>query len=633
MNNRNVCYLLNTIAPCFVKEFKDAALEYICLNLEDLLANGYVHFPPMCAITHLTLYRLLKDLDGDLLGELDAVCHDNQMSCFPISRGRNTSEYILEKYPELVALMERDKQRQIDSMKLQSRMDRMDTDDTKQRQTSLQKPPTTPKAKATPSKDMSNVTSSPVLKSKQSISDLMFQMDEEATLSSGDTSKGKAAMRSPKPTDVTESPVLGSSLVEGDSFGERSYLDGQMLSSLPDNSLLAESPTESRAGRKKSVNINLSSPPNTTSSSAAPWGSRSPMMPAKKDLKDIMEETSETRVSNLSLGMSRARDTPARKESTNGPNGANSANTNAAGNFTPKLSQKERKKLQQQQARERLATEKKAKEGPQNPWKLPSPSPAGPAPITKPDKSSITQDNRSHDNGQNSPLPQKPAMTLRQTVAGSPKPGIPQNRKTSGTLAPSVPGTTQSNTDLPPTPPSQQQQQPAPIHSVRHIPRRERATSASAGSLPLAAILMQQQTEKDEIREAATAKHNLQEIQQEQEFQEWWDKESKRVQGIPDEQDDTSGDKNKGGGRNSGRGGSSSRRGHHHGGKKRGGGGGGAATVNNGKDKASPSSLTQQLSRQRTDAQSTGQSSPNPRRGGGDGRGGFRGRGKERSRT
>lgn len=40
VNNRNVCYLLNGIAPCFVKEFKDAALEYICLNLEDLLANG-----------------------------------------------------------------------------------------------------------------------------------------------------------------------------------------------------------------------------------------------------------------------------------------------------------------------------------------------------------------------------------------------------------------------------------------------------------------------------------------------------------------------------------------------------------------------------------------------------------------
>lgn len=40
VNTRNVCYLLNSISSCYVKEFKDSALEYICLNLEDLLANG-----------------------------------------------------------------------------------------------------------------------------------------------------------------------------------------------------------------------------------------------------------------------------------------------------------------------------------------------------------------------------------------------------------------------------------------------------------------------------------------------------------------------------------------------------------------------------------------------------------------
>lgn len=572
----------------------------------------------------------MEDLDGDLLNELDVVCHDNQMACFPISRGRNTEDYIFEKYPELVALMERDKQRQIDSMKLQSRMNRDDTHDTKQRQTSSEKPSTTPKAKGTSAKEMPNVVSSPVLKSKQSISDLMFQMDEEATLSPGDTSKGKAAMHSPKPVDVTESPILGSSLVEGDSFGDQSYLDGQIISSLPDNNSLAESPTEARAGRKKSVNINLSTPPNTTSSSAAPWGSRSPMMPAKKDLKDIMEEASETRVSNLSLGMSKSIESPARKESISGSGGT--SNVNGTGNFTPKLSQKERKRLQQQQAQERLTTEQKAKEGPQNPWKLPSPSPAGPAPIPKPENSSRGQD--SQNNSHKATLPQRPAMTLRQTVAGSPKPGIPQSRKISGNLPPSAPGVTQPNTNLPPTPPShhQQQQQPAPIHSVRHIPRPEPAASSSAGSLPLAAILMQQQTEKDEIREAATAKHNLQEIQQEQEFQEWWDKESKRVQGIPEEQDDDAGhDKNKTGGRNSGRGSSNSRRGNHHGNKRRGGGGGTAG--NNGKDKTGSSSLTQQLSRPRPDLPPTGPSSPNPRRAGGDGRGGSRGRGKERARV
>ena len=39
VNTRNVCQLLNAVAPCSVTEFKDAALEYICLNLEGLLEN------------------------------------------------------------------------------------------------------------------------------------------------------------------------------------------------------------------------------------------------------------------------------------------------------------------------------------------------------------------------------------------------------------------------------------------------------------------------------------------------------------------------------------------------------------------------------------------------------------------
>ena len=41
VNTRNVCQLLNAVAPCSVTEFKKAALEYICLNLEDMLENQY----------------------------------------------------------------------------------------------------------------------------------------------------------------------------------------------------------------------------------------------------------------------------------------------------------------------------------------------------------------------------------------------------------------------------------------------------------------------------------------------------------------------------------------------------------------------------------------------------------------
>lgn len=44
-------------------------------------------------------------------------------------------------------------------------------------------------------------------------------------------------------------------------------------------------------------------------------------------------------------------------------------------------------------------------------------------------------------------------------------------------------------------------------------------------------ILFQQQAEKEAIREAAAAR-SLQDIQAEQEFQEWWDKEAKRLQEL-----------------------------------------------------------------------------------------------------
>lgn len=42
VNTRNICHLLNDIAPCAVSEFKDAGLEYVCLQLETMLDNQYV---------------------------------------------------------------------------------------------------------------------------------------------------------------------------------------------------------------------------------------------------------------------------------------------------------------------------------------------------------------------------------------------------------------------------------------------------------------------------------------------------------------------------------------------------------------------------------------------------------------
>ncbi|KAL4932640.1 BTB domain and ankyrin repeat protein [Aspergillus undulatus] len=498
VTSRNVCHLLNSIAPCFVSEFKDAALEYICLNLEDLISN-----------------RFLGDLDEHLLRELDYVCHDNQMTAFPISRGRNSIEYIYEKYPELVSSIEANKRRLVDSMRLKSRVSKIDLHE--KPRASTEKPAASPsqtKQKAAMNKDH-NATpcDSPLLKSKHSTGDLMFQMDDEPL----DLGKGKAPDRGTKTADgPDDTPVIDSSLQDATSLVERSYLDDRVVS--PKDASLAKSPSGLQATAPQGKNGSI-----TPSSSQVPWGSTAVVSGAKKNLKDIMSEASEARVSNISLGIS------ARRENSS--------------SFAPKLSQKERKKMQQQQALEMAHAELKAKEAVQSPWKIPTPSPA---PAVPP----------SNRNGQEIPSPtpskstQRSGMTLRQTVAGAPSPKIGSSSKP--TLTPVTNRSVSATTTNPfPRPSDAATSSASPndvpsVQSIRHIPRPEPYQTAfhsdSPGSMSLATILMQQQTEKDEIREAATAKHNLQDIQAEQAFQEWWDKESRRVQGLPEPSEEQPGD-------------------------------------------------------------------------------------------
>ncbi|KAH1333037.1 hypothetical protein KXX47_001835 [Aspergillus fumigatus] len=598
----NVCGLLNSISPCAVSEFKDAALEYICLNLEDVLAQ-----------------RCLRDLDENLLEALDTVCHENQMTSFPVSRGRNSEAYVLEKYPELVASIQADRRRMIDSMRLQSRLNCLQSYEEKPRPVTdekLRASLSVQKAKAASLKENSDIPRSPILKSRQSTSDLMFQMDDDPMLSPADSSKGKTAIRKGMASEPSRDfPALGTSLGDKQAFNNDSNVMPESLQ-LPQENALSDSPSVFRAAvlEQKKNGYPISSPSQT------PWASSAISTP-KKDLKDIMSETSEKRVSNLSLGMS------ARRENSN--------------NFTPKLSQKERKKLQQQQLQEKLAAQDKAKEAPQNPWKLSTP-------VKLPDKPGTPFGSHGKDgeSSQPSKFAQKPSMTLRQTVAGTPPPrstpsATPtpgQGRSVSGGPQPPLKSSPQQAAAGPSTSPNGLASAQTPIKSIRHIPRPEpyqmSFCSPSPNSLSLAAILMQQQTEKDELREAATAKHNFQDIQLEQEFQEWWDKESRRVQGILEPDSTTASQKDsEGRGGRGGRGRGSNNR------KKRG----------KGPENATGSpGLTQQLSRAKgqngqkfsdsrrdnlqpeTNGNHASSAGGNSRRGG---RGGHPKKGKERDRT
>ncbi len=68
VNTRNACHLINAVAPCSVTTFKDAGLEYLCLQMEAMLEN-----------------HLLDDLDEDLLSQLDEAVRSNQLACLPFA--------------------------------------------------------------------------------------------------------------------------------------------------------------------------------------------------------------------------------------------------------------------------------------------------------------------------------------------------------------------------------------------------------------------------------------------------------------------------------------------------------------------------------------------------------------------
>lgn len=452
-------------------------------------------------------------------------------------------------------------------MKLRLRLNKVESNEPRPRPIANEKMPVSPSPKAKVG-GANELPISPILKSKQSTGDLMFQMDDDVPLTPLGPVKGKAAVRGVEGRDTTTSrtdhdfPALGSNLAVRD----RSSLDDRMASQ---EAQLDESPSESRIG------VPYKSEPFSPSdiSSHAAWGSPVPSN-SKRDLKDIMAETSQARQ----------------------PSHAPAAyNREPSSNFASKLSQKERRKLQQQQAQEKLAAEETSKEALKNPWKTSANKP----PVKETEGAS---------NGLPDPIKpaQKPAMTLRQTVAGTPpikqRPGAapvqPQGHGLSpNTQTPAKHPTPGSSTAAPSTSPNTAASAQRTVQSIRHIPRPEPQASTfhspSSQSQSLASIFMQQQTEKNEIHEAATAKHNLHDIQLEQQFQEWWDKESKRVQ---EQADAESAATHPGRGGRSGRGkGNRALPPQSH--KRRGGGGGpgggGKGTTGNASD---ISALTQQLS-------------------------------------
>ncbi|KIV92166.1 hypothetical protein PV10_06627 [Exophiala mesophila] len=500
---RNVCSLLNTISECSVDNFKLAALEYICLNLECMLE-----------------LKLLDELDEDLLIELDDVVQANQLSYSPFARSGRAEDELMDIYPELPMQIEISKRRRIDSMRLRSRLvddeDRFAT--TKHRVGSLERQSSSPliRGPLSPEIDESpdlTPSPSPAIFAQDEGDDLPFNMDEDNIRLPGvmDSHTTAPGVKSGSGNALSKAESRPSLAKVGSSYR------GDEQPTLP------ASPRTSGLGISRSPVMATVPVSGFSALAKVPWQKPDQASP-KTDLKDIMAQASASRVSNLTQAMQ---------------------NLTTSSKGTSKLSQKERKRQQQQIAKDmesrpvgltRNASGSGAEPAP-SPWQMISKAkPAASSPPVQPMQ-----------NG-SGPRPLKQSMTMRQTIAGG---------QASSTDSAVTPKRAPPSIELAST----SQSTPPQIQSIRHTPLPPRRSSAFDARTSMSEILAQQQIEKSVVKEAA-AKRSLQDIQQEQEFQEWWDNESRRVQ----EQD--ANDERRGSRRGKGaRGSSGPRRGGGRGGK------------------------------------------------------------------
>jgi len=478
VNARNVCSLLTAVAPSSVAEFKDAALEYVCLSLEAVMQNGS-----------------LDELDDDLLHELNEVARENQLAYLPFARSGRAEALLFDQYPELAERIERGKRAKIDAIVLSNKYAGGDTPSASFRAQSLEEVAGSPlrqRARRRASNQGKGEAKSPALtpqlKGKSSVADLMFEMSDGEEDHDDATDK----IKPPRFTDGREA-VAGSpeSPWPASSKQRQSALQGTIENGfISPNSL----PPSALSG---------------TRSPAQPWGT-APLASEKLDLKDIMAQTPSDKPSGLALGLAKEERERARAAQ-------------------PKMSQKERKKLQQAQQQGIRIEAPQPAPPTVSPWQAASyrkPSAnviLAPSAATPPQQHSQQQ----QPSPQSSPQPPRaqstPQLTMRQTIAKGKGKGKGKDKETStqegsspSRNAASERGMSVSNTPI-----------PVPM-SVRHIPLPSHLPTSPSQSLSIMEILSLQEAEKVSVRDAA-AKRSLEEIQQEQEFQQWWEAESKRA--------------------------------------------------------------------------------------------------------
>ena len=385
------------------------------------------------------------------------------------------------------------------------------------------KPPLQDQARKASHEKSSGVTKSPALNAKRSTTQLMFEMDPVESL----------VPHSPKPSqriglDTAESATFEDYSAPSSLAPESPWLDAK---GKPLGADLASSTSPFGIGEAKvqSPFLPSSLEGQRVPSTSSPW--RSHTLGSQK-LETIMAQTSTDRVSNITTGfasrMPKADPTLSSK--------------------TSRPSQRERKQQQQreviQERRDKAVSsnvELEAEARRQvSPWQVAS---SGGKTSLKDIFAAETTSPTPKRHAPDRPVA-NPALTLRQTVPGKPPAATGQTagqgssqlnpRATQrSTSSPSVshaastpPRPTSSRTLT--TPLAIGPSSSTPTKSIRYTSNSSQSPAEASLQLSMADILSQQQTEKDVIKEAV-AKRSLQEIQEEQAFQEWWDEESRKV--------------------------------------------------------------------------------------------------------
>ncbi|KAJ3954643.1 hypothetical protein N0V92_008851 [Colletotrichum tropicale] len=483
VTTRNIALLLNEISPCSVTEFKDAGLEYICLQMESMLEN-----------------HLLDDLEEELLEDLDNIVRENQLARYPFARSGRAELLLFEKDPDLALDVDEERRRRVREMAFKSTQ----RDDDKKISSSFKTKfgslddgvgfasPSADKGRRK-SKASRNEPFSPSLRPKESHADLMFDMDEESpSVASPPMSPSQqAASTKNKRSELEQLPSLP---------GPWKDIKQQSVAGSPQFQVVSPP-----LGRPAQLGVSpLRSPQDIGGSNASkpgnPWASSGFQM-ERMDLRQVLTETPIK--SALSAGIAAQKS----KEASPKP-------------VQPKMSQKERKKQQQAQVaaqavleadaqQPKVAWDKETGAGKTAPWKSVQSGP----------KTSL-RDTIAKD----SPKPTPPA---KSSLLGVESPGKASPRRAAspdtrfpgqsrGSSSPVVPGTS-----------SQPPAKPLVPHSKSYITPAPKAEPTLG--LSMADIIGQQKREQEIVREAV-AKRSMQEIQQEQEFQEWWDQETRRVQ-------------------------------------------------------------------------------------------------------